>query len=157
MTKPDTVFTACLRIPAVLALTVFLGSPSHAQSGVDLSEFNLVFQDEFNGSNLDSSKWNTGFLWGPYLPINNEEQLYVDEFGINASEMQGAGGNTPSPFEMTGTSLKIRSIPVQDATQIPARPAENDPIWNNFPEYRYNGDDPNDPNDSFYDLSLIHI
>ena len=130
--------------------------PTTASEAVDLSEFNLVFSDEFNGSNLDSSKWNTGYLWGPYLSINNEEQLYVDEFGINAGEMQGAGGNTPSPFEMTGTSLKIKAIPVDDATQIPARPAENDPIWNNFPEYRYNGDDPNDPNDSFYDPANVN-
>ena len=55
--------------------------PLASDAAVDLSEFNLVFSDEFNDSNLDSSKWNTGYLWGPYLPINNEEQLYVDEFG----------------------------------------------------------------------------
>lgn len=106
----------------------------------DLSDFNMVFSDEFNGATLDSSKWNTGLLWGPYLPINNEEQLYVDEFGINAGSMQGNGGNTPSPFEMTGNSLKIIATPVTNSSAIPARPNQNDPIWDQHVEYRYNDD-----------------
>ena len=59
--------------------------PAVAWSTPDLDDFNLVFSDEFNGSTLDASKWNTSFLWGPYLPINNEEQLYVDQLGINAN------------------------------------------------------------------------
>jgi len=127
-----------------------------ALSTPDLEDFNLVFSDEFNGSALDASKWNTSFLWGPYLPINNEEQLYVDELGINANHLQSNGGQTPSPFEMTGKSLIIKAIPVTDTNQLPPRPAENDPVWNNYPEYRYNGDDPTDPNDTFYDPAEVN-
>jgi len=130
--------------------------PAVALSSPDLEDFNLVFSDEFNGSTLDANKWNTSFLWGPYLPINNEEQLYVDELGINANDLQGNGGQTPSPFEMTGNSLIIKAIAVTDDDQLPPRPAENDPIWSNYPEYRYNGDDPNDPNDTFYDPAEIN-
>ena len=91
----------CVASLPVLALGLLL--PGIAKATPDLSEFNLVFFDEFNGSTLDAQKWNTGYLWGPYLPINNEQQLYVDEFGINAGSMHYNGGNTPSPFEMTGT------------------------------------------------------
>jgi len=53
-----------------------------------LKEYELVFADEFNGSSLDTSKWNTSFLWGTDLIINSEEQYYVDivndpDFGFN--------------------------------------------------------------------------
>ena len=135
----------------IAAAAAVLMNASLTQAAPDLDEFSIVFSDEFNGSELDSEKWNTGFLWGPYLPINNEEQLYIDELGINAPSMQSNGGLTPSPFEFTGNSLKIVAIPVNDPSEIPARPNENNPIWENYPEYRFNGDDPNDPNDSYYD------
>ena len=70
-------------------------------SGI-LDNYELVFSDEFNGSELDSSKWNTQYLWGPDLVINSEEQYYVDivnepEFGYN-------------PFEFDGESITINSI-----------------------------------------------
>ena len=140
----------CLALPGLLLCmaTSVIAAP-------DLSDFTQVFSDEFNGSELDASKWNTGLLWGPYLPINGEEQLYVDELGINQGDMLSNGGQTPSPFEFTGTSLKIKAIPVTNQNQIPARPPENAAIWDNFPEYRYNGDDPNDPKDSFYDPANV--
>ncbi len=53
-----------------------------------LEDYELVFADEFNGSSLDTSKWNTAFLWGTDLIINSEEQYYVDiandpDFGFN--------------------------------------------------------------------------
>ena len=138
----------------ILVLGMLL--PGTAMAAPDLDDFNLVFSDEFNGTELDASKWNTGFLWGPYLPINNEEQLYVDELGINADAMQSNGGSTPSPFEMTGNSLKIIATPVDSTAEIPPRPAENDPIWDQYPEYRFNGDDPTDPDDSFYDPANVN-
>ena len=130
------------RVRQVLACSglLLLASATSAIASPDLSDFELVFSDEFNGSQLDSSKWNTGYLWGPYLPINNEEQLYVHELGINAGSMVGNGGATPSPFEMTGSSLKIIATPVTNQNQLPARPAEGAAIWNDYPEYRYNGE-----------------
>jgi len=67
-----------------------------------LDGYELVFSDEFNGSELDASKWNTSYLWGPYLVINSEEQFYVDilndpSFGFN-------------PFTFDGNHMTINSI-----------------------------------------------
>jgi beta-glucanase (GH16 family) len=67
-----------------------------------LQGYELVFSDEFNGSQLDASKWNTSYLWGADLVINNEEQYYVDildkpDFGYN-------------PFTFDGNNLTINSI-----------------------------------------------
>ena len=67
-----------------------------------LKDYELVFADEFNGSSLDTSKWNTSFLWGTDLIINNEEQYYVDIandpfFGFN-------------PFTFDGNNMTINTI-----------------------------------------------
>lgn len=51
---------------------------SVSSSGGAPSGYQLVFNDEFNGSSLDSSKWNSAHRWGPNLTINNEQQYYVD-------------------------------------------------------------------------------
>ena len=71
-----------------------------------LDDYELVFADEFNGSELDSTKWNTSYLWGDQLVINSEEQFYVDinnkpDFGYN-------------PFTFDGESLTINSIKTPD-------------------------------------------
>ena len=106
---------------------------------VDLENYDLVFFDEFNNqTELDASKWNTGLLWGPYLPINNEEQLYVDVLGINAN-------TDNSPFSFTDNTVKITASPTSSTNAPPARPAEDDDIWLDFPEYRYNGATTNGP------------
>jgi len=67
-----------------------------------LQGYELVFADEFNGNQLDASKWNTSYLWGTDLIINSEEQYYVDilnrpDFGFN-------------PFTFDGNNLTINSI-----------------------------------------------
>ena len=67
-----------------------------------LDDYEMVFSDEFNNIELDASKWNTRFLWGPYRTINNEEQFYVDvvndpNFGYN-------------PFTFDGEHLTINTI-----------------------------------------------
>ena len=117
-----------------------------------LSDYELVFNDEFSGSTLNADKWNTALLWGPYLPINNEQQLYVDTLGIN----QGASYD---PFELTGNSLIIRATPTGNGIQPPTRPAENDPVWSDYNEYRFNGPGENgpgyDPNDIDYLSGII--
>lgn len=71
-----------------------------------LDGYELVFSDEFNGSELDSSKWVTQYLWGDELVINSEEQHYVDiqnkpDFGYN-------------PFSFDGESITISSIETPD-------------------------------------------
>ena len=72
-----------------------------------LDDYEMVFSDEFNGNQLDATKWNTAFLWGPDVIINQEEQYYVDinnepDFGYN-------------PFSFDGDSLIITTIETPDA------------------------------------------
>ena len=68
-----------------------------------LQDYQLVFEEEFDGSSLDLATWNTSYLWGDDLVINQEEQHYVDvenepDFGFD-------------PFEVADGSLTITSIP----------------------------------------------
>ena len=96
----------------------------------DLSQYKMVFNDEFAGPVLDAGKWNTGLLWGPYVIINEEEQLYVDTLGMHE-------GFRHDPFSFTpeGT-LKITASKTSDVGAPPAIPTPNDPIWGQFLEYR---------------------
>ena len=63
------------------------------------AEYKLVFEDNFDGGSLDRNKWDTEFLWGPGIIINNEQQYYVNEgqFGYN-------------PFTVTDGKLTIAAI-----------------------------------------------
>ena len=61
--------------PATLEIDYIRAYRRKLNSELDLAnDYQLMFRDEFNGSTLNPNKWNTSFLWGPYLPINNEEQ-----------------------------------------------------------------------------------
>lgn len=63
------------------------------------AEYQLVFEDNFDGGSLDRGKWDTEFLWGPGVVINNEQQYYVNDnqFGYN-------------PFKVGGGQLSIEAI-----------------------------------------------
>ena len=78
-----------------------------------LDDYALVFSDEFNNVSLDTSKWNTSFLWGADLFINGEEQYYVDvindpDFGFN-------------PFTFDGEHLTISTIETPDELSVKAQ------------------------------------
>jgi len=103
-----------------------------------MNDYELVFADEFNAGSLDASKWNTGMLWGPYLTINSEQQLYVDSLGINQNFQH-------SPFSFSADTLTISATPTSPQLQPPARPAEDAPVWDNYVEYQYNGPNGNNP------------
>jgi len=96
--------------------------------------YELVFNDEFSGWKLDSSKWDTSLIWGPYLPINNEEQLYVDTLGMHANFVH-------SPFSFSGDTMKITASSTSGSLQPPMRPPEDNAAWkpNSYSEYRFNG------------------
>jgi len=73
-------------------------SPDESQvstpNGIDLSNFDLVFSDEFQGATLDSRKWNSSMQWGPDVVIYNQLQYYVDtqndpDFGFNPFSFDG--------------------------------------------------------------------
>lgn len=83
----------------------------------DLSGYNLVFSDEFQGDTLDATKWTTALTWGPDLVVYNQLQYYVDtqndaDFGYN-------------PFSLDGEVLTIT------ATETPEelRSAANEQAW----------------------------
>ena len=42
--------------------------------GIDLTQFDLVFSDEFQGASLDSRKWNSALPWGPDVVIFDQQQ-----------------------------------------------------------------------------------
>ena len=88
----------------------------------NLSGYQRVFREDFDGSSLDPTKWRTSYYWGPYQRINNEKQLYVDTLGLNA-------GSGHDPFEIADGKLKIVATPVGGNLQPPAQPPADDPIW----------------------------
>ncbi len=42
-------------------------------------DYRLIFEENFDGSGLDRGRWDTEFLWGPGVIINNESQYYVND------------------------------------------------------------------------------
>ena len=86
--------------------------PSNDGNGAVPSGYQLVFNDEFDSSNIDSSKWNTRYRWGPNWIINNEEQYYIDslnEPNFGESPFRHGGGNltiraTRTPGELRSNS-----------------------------------------------------
>jgi len=87
-----------------------------------IDDYQLVFGDEFTGTELDTNLWDTSLLWGPYHVINNEEQMYVDTLGMHSSFSH-------TPFTFTGETLKITASKVNASLQPPVRPAANSPLW----------------------------
>ena len=69
-----------------------------------MDQFTLVFTEEFNGTSLDRSNWNTALTF-PDI-INGEQQLFVDT-GNPDNEIDY------DPFNFTGNSLIIEGIPVR--------------------------------------------
>ena len=72
------------------------------------AEYQLVFEDNFDGLTLDPNKWKTSFLWGPYLAINNEEQYYVDALGSDSTS------SADSPFVIDNGILSITARKASD-------------------------------------------
>jgi beta-glucanase (GH16 family) len=98
----------------VKATTIGTTDPDAPVPNTQLLEgYDLVFGDEFTGSTLDGTKWNTSYLWGTELIINSEEQYYVDilndpEFGFNPFTFDGDNltiNSIPTPSELAGKSL----------------------------------------------------
>lgn len=113
---------------------------------IDLSDYDLVFGDDFDGTELDAEKWSTAPLWGPYLPINNEQQLYVDTLGMHSEDHSSYSDY--NPFKVSEGTLKITATPTSSTLQPPPRPDEHvsyppyPSTWRpySWAEYRYNGE-----------------
>ncbi len=95
------------------ALTVYVGVPNLGGPNQEtplpdhiVEDYQLVFSEEFEGNTLDTTKWNTSYLWGTDLFINSEEQYYVDtkndpNFGYD-------------PFKVNDGMLSIEAIRTPD-------------------------------------------
>ncbi len=69
-------------------------SESGELATIDGAPYDKIFGDEFTGTVLDASKWNSGYQWGADLIINEEEQYYVNsqddpEFGYEPFYFDG--------------------------------------------------------------------
>jgi len=67
-----------------------------------LDEFEPVFSDEFDGTEINADYWNTGLVWGDTRIINGEQQYFV-----NPQKQPDFGYD---PFNLTGETLIIESI-----------------------------------------------
>lgn len=100
---------------------------------VDLTEYDLTFNDEFDGYTLDTNKWATSYLWGPFVSINAEEQYYVDTGVTDA-------GAAWSPFDVSDGVLTISAIPTDSVHSATEQPNQTSDYWLQNPEYKYNAD-----------------
>jgi hypothetical protein len=76
--------------------------PARSQSGVDLTGYEPVFDEEFDGTSLNRNLWKTSLPWGPDRIINGELQYFANVFGPDPIDY--------NPFVFTGDTLKITGI-----------------------------------------------
>lgn len=67
-----------------------LAASSRAWGAPPSTSYKLVFADEFNGTSLDTLKWNFNYTWGP----QHNHQAYM----------------TPSQVKFTGTAMNLQAI-----------------------------------------------
>jgi len=99
--------------------------------------FQQRFGDEFDGSTLNADKWDSRFIWGPYLIINGETQYYVDALGADANVGY-------SPFSVGNGTLKITARDVDDPAHggwspPVQKPDPEDPVYDTF-DFNPNGE-----------------
>jgi len=68
-------------------------------AAIAVADHELVFFDEFEGTQLDGTKWNSAMAWGADLTINDEMQYYVDTLTTPDSGFD--------PFQLDGEALVI--------------------------------------------------
>lgn len=98
-------------------LAAALPNEGDLDHSVDMNLYDMVFSDEFRGSTIDETKWNTALTWGADLTLFNQLQYYVDpqnspDFGYN-------------PFDLDGEVLTITAI----ETPEELRAAANEQPW----------------------------
>jgi len=71
-----------------------------------LDKFSLVFEDNFNGPEIDASKWQTSLTWGDTTIINGEKQYFVDTQSETEIDYD--------PFKFENGELIIEAIQTPD-------------------------------------------
>lgn len=84
-----------------------------------IDDFETVFSDEFDGTEINEAYWNTGLVWGDTRIINGEQQYFVNpqnqpDFGYD-------------PFNLTGDTLIIESIATPEALEDSLPPVCDEP------------------------------
>ena len=89
-----------------------------------MDKFNLVFEDDFNGTEIDSARWNTSLLWGDDTIINGEQQYFVDTQSDSAPNYE--------PFKLENSVLTIEAVPTpaEMRSQLPEACSAADPSGN---------------------------
>lgn len=93
------------------------GASPDSAFALDLSEYDLVFSEEFSGDSIDATKWNTVFSWGADFVIYNQLQYYVDTLNDP--------GFGYEPFTLENGVLTISAIETPDDL----RAAANEQPW----------------------------
>ncbi len=117
--------------PVPLYRDFYLNGDDRFASATDLSntsffldQFDIVFAEEFDGNEINDTKWNTQLTWGDNRIINGEQQYFVST--------QSEAAINYNPFNLTGSSLIIESIPTPEDV-VPLLPPvcrEEDPTGN---------------------------
>ena len=84
-----------------------------------LDKFTMVFEDNFDGPAIDSTKWNTGLTWGDNNIINGEQQYFV-----NTQQNPGFGYD---PFKFENGDLVIEAIKIPDEFRDSLPPVCDEP------------------------------
>jgi len=87
-----------------------------------IDDFETVFADEFDGTTINESYWNTGLVWGDTRIINGEQQYFVNP--------QRTPEFNYDPFNLTGETLIIEAIatPPELVESLPPICAIDDPL-----------------------------
>ena len=96
---------AIVSFEAPLVSSALPNSESITPANIDLSDYELVFGDEFNDMTLDANKWTTS-LWPEDTIVFNQLQFYVD--------IQNDTQTLNSPFTLNGQYLTISATPTPD-------------------------------------------
>lgn len=120
MSDPVTVDFLVLGAPVLPYSDPYLDESGFAQNN-DLSQtagfrfglFTPVFSDNFSGTEIDASKWNTELVWGDNTIINGEQQYFAN------TQDNDVGYD---PFVFNGETLTITAIqtPVELQPNLPS-------------------------------------
>ena len=121
MQRMDASLRAAIGLTVVCA--TFAASSAHAAPW-DKPGYALTFQDEFDGTSLDTGKWVRRYKWGEAV-INNELQAYVDSaFALNNGTLSIVGKKQSGQYagqSMSYTSGVICSVHEQTYGYFEAR------------------------------------
>ena len=130
-------FAEELNSPVPFYDDIYLGQGDRFASVTDLSEveffiddFDLVFEDEFDGNDIDPDLWNTGLVWADTRIINGEQQYFVNtqvnpDFGYDPFNLNGEADDGA----LDGEGLSIEAVPIPNSLrdELPPVCEEEDP------------------------------